>query len=342
MLQIFAIILILISSLAHAPIAAAQQEDTSKTVILAYHRINEPQSPQSNLSLEQFKSHIEEIKSSDYNVIPLPALIKALQSEHSLPPRTIAITFEGGYRSAYTYAMPLLIENNIPFTVIIPTGRTDIPNHLDWKTIKKLSKYKHVTFGILPDDYAHITHLPKQEITRTINKARIAFKKHMGFEAKILSYPFGEISPDLKSIANAQGFDAALGLQSGPAHAGSNILALPRFTMSGHYGDLDRFRMVTNTAPLFVSDVEPAQTFVTQPITQIGFTTPASTEDEIKNISCHISNQRKPKVEFLGNRVEIIPAEPITGERTRINCTLPNHKAQEKQWRWFGMLFHGD
>ena len=332
---------ILLLMLMITPNANALESDASKAVILAYFRVGEPQNPESNITTELFDSHLEEILESGYTVLPLTKIVTALRNKKPLPPKTIAITFEGGYRSAYENAIPKLIENEIPFTVFIASENTKIPSHLDWKTLKKIAKFEGAEFGILPSQYGHITGFSDAQATRLINKSRITFKKKMKKEVSLFSYPYGEISNNLIEIAEKQGFTAAFGLHSGPAHSGSNMLALPRFTMTSHYADIDRFQMITNTLPLPVDEIEPADWKRNAQLTQIGFTAPQSIEHELQDLSCHISDQENPKVEIIANRVEIIPQEPITHERSRINCTLATtNENDEKQWRWLGMMFH--
>ena len=321
------------------PIRVHASDIENKAVILAYHRIDEPEHIDSSLSFEQFQEHIKELQNNDYTILPLTEIVTALKNKTPLPDKTIAITFESGYASIGDNAIPLLIENNIPFTIFIASESTKIPTHLDWKHLQKISKYDGASFGILPAQYKHISKLPSPESTRLINQSRITFKENMGAEAKLFSYPFGEISSDLQKIVTAQNFDAALGLHSGAAHDRSNMLTLPRFTMTEQYADIERFRMITSTKPLPIKDLEPQDHKLTEPLTQIGFT--ATLEQEsFKNLSCHISGQEKPIIEIIENRVEIIPSEPIFEERTRLNCTLPAHNGDKKQWRWLGMLFH--
>lgn len=335
MLKILLIIILLLPSIAYA-----YDEDQSKGVILAYHRIDEPEHTDSSLSFEKFVEHVQEIKQGEYNVVPLSELIKLLKNKANLPEKTIALTFEGGFRSIYARAIPLLIENDLPFTIFIASESTKIPNHLNWDDLSKISKYEGASFGILPAEYKHITDLPKTEITRLINQSRKAIKENIGKETTLLSYPFGEISSELKEISLTQGFDAAFGLHSGPAHSKSDFLVLPRFTMTESYADIDRFQMITNTIPLVTKDEEPQNWKTSSAVQQIGFTALNQSEDTLKTLSCHISGQNKPKIEILANRVEIIPETPIIDERTRLNCTLPVIGKDQKQWRWLGILLH--
>ncbi|MFK7839073.1 MAG: polysaccharide deacetylase family protein [Bdellovibrionales bacterium] len=317
-------------------------QNDSKAVILTYYRIGEPQHQRTNISIEQFDEHLNEITNGDYNILPLSKVVTALKNSEPLPPRTIAITFENAYRSAYNHAIKKLIKRDIPFTVFVASENTQIPSHLDWKTLNKIAKFKHAEFGILPSTYKHIAYLSKQDTTRSINKSRKRFNDNMGFETNIFSYPYGETSNTLLEILEEQDFKAAFSLHSGPAHSQTSPLQYPRFTMTGHYADIDRFRMITNTLPLTIRDVEPDNWMLKEPLKQIGFTVSKNLEENLNALSCFISNQEKPIIEIIENRVEIIPREAITDSKTRLNCTMPSHinSDNKEQWHWLGMLFH--
>lgn len=320
----------------------ALPEDKSSAIILAYHRIGEDANPDSNLRIAQFREHITEIINGDYNVLPLSDIITAIKTGQALPPRTLAITLEGGYRSAYENAIPHLLGNNIPFTLFFASGSLDHQNHIGWRELKALSRKNGVSLGILPASYARITHLPLAEQARQINVARSAFRTNIGQEAPYFAYPFGETSTALKNILRSQGFDAAFSLQSGAAHSGSDLLELPRFTMTEGFGDIDRLRLVTNTLPLPANDIEPSNSLITSETPHIGFTVPQALEKSLETLSCFISGQPKPSIEILGKRVEIRAAEPIVNQRTRVNCTMAGTQDENDKTRarWLGMLLH--
>lgn len=325
-----------------AAISAELPEDKTSAVILAYHRIGEDAIPESNLRQDQFDEHIKEILNGNYTVLPLGDIIAAIKSKSSLPPRTLAITFEGGFVSAHKNAFPTLLDNNIPFTVFFSSGLTNNQNHIDWKQLKALNRNPNVTLGILPASYRHMSALSPAEQTRQINIARSQFKKNIGAEAQYLAYPFGEASNTLKDILKSQDFIAAFGLHSGVAHSSSDTLNLPRFTMTERYGDLQRLRLITNAHPLPAKDIEPSNWLITTAPSTIGFTLPETLKSTTSSLSCFISGQNKPDIEILGNRIEIRPQEPLDASRTRINCTLPisNDNDESPKWRWLGMLLH--
>ncbi len=326
-----------------APALASIPEDGHAAVILAYHRVGDDANPDSNISTAQFLSHIEEIEKGRYNVMPLPALLDALGKNAALPPRTIALTFEGAFKSVLINAIPVLLEKNIPFTVFYSSDYADGDSgaYMNWADLKKLAAYSTVSFGILPSSYQRLASGPTEEIRRQVNKARARNRDMLGSEAQLFSYPFGEYSPEYKSIIEASGFHAAFGLQSGAVFGGADLFALPRFTMTDKYGDVERFRTVAQTLPFPVLDVEPQGTELNAEKPVIGFSVPDSLVPSLKSISCFVTGQPEPEVHVLDERVELRLKESIDEDRIRVNCTLPgpsNPEDDSPAWRWFGMM----
>ena len=64
-------------------------------VIFMYHRFGELEWPATNIRLDQFESHLEEIRTGGYTVLPLPEILSRLRAAAELPDRTIAITVDG-------------------------------------------------------------------------------------------------------------------------------------------------------------------------------------------------------------------------------------------------------
>ena len=319
-------------------------EDKSSAVILAYSRVGEDAYPETNIRIEQFLAHIEEITKDGYNVLPLPRIIESLKNGDALPPRSIGITFEGGYKSALNNAIPVLLDKNIPFTVFYASGQADSNSaqYLNWDDLKKLKNQPGVTLGILPATYMHLLDFPEDELRRQVNKALQRHRDVLSETPVFFSYPFGESSQDFEDIVENAGFEAAFGLHSGAIYTGSNFLSLPRFAMTENYGGLERFRLVSSALPLPVYDVEPYDTYLPLRKPVIGFSVDETLTASISQLSCFISGQSQPHIEILGSRVEIRAHEEILEDRVRINCTMPGPIVepykQALSWRWFGML----
>lgn len=316
--------------------------DQKKAVILAYSRINEDNFPQTNLRLSDFMDHLEEIRSGSYNVMALPDLIQAFETGTDLPEKTIAVTFEGGYKSAYEFAIPLLLKDDIPFTVFYASDNAALDNgeYMSWDDLKSLKRNKNVSFGILPSSYLRVTENTAEENKRFLNKASIEFRQAFGDEAVFISYPFGQYDLDYKNMIQSHGINYAFGLQSSVAYAGMDFLNIPRFTMTDGFGDIQRFRMITHALPIPAIDIEPEKHMLDTNTPLFGFSIPQDAISIFDNITCFISGHGKADTFKAGqNRIEIRPKQPLDEGRIRINCTANSGNSEEPKWRWLGMLY---
>lgn len=317
--------------------------DKQGAVILVYHRIGDDAHPASNIRLDQFQSHMRLLKEEGFNVAPLPEVIAAFKAGKQLPDKTIVITFDGAHRSILENAVPLLREYEFPFTLFVPAAYADQPkeSYLSWKDLKKLQDDKLVTLG-LQSLYAHLNDLSEEDIKRGLNNARVRFRDEMGSEPEFYAYPFGEISKSYRDLIEAQGFNAGFGQQSGAASPAADLFALPRFTMTETYGDLDRFDTAAMSLPFPVSGIEPADPYLINNNPAIGFTLPQPLDDR-EDFECFATGTAEPVWQHLGHgRVEIRFKEPLYTDRARINCTVSqstDDPERPSRLRWFGMLF---
>ncbi|MGZ9096799.1 MAG: polysaccharide deacetylase family protein [Micavibrio sp.] len=348
LIQLLALMIMAASGPIHAQGIAPETAayDRTAAVIFAYQRIGEDLHPANNLSTEQFKNHITELIEGEYHVAPLSKIVEAFQSGTKLPEKTVAITFNGAYQSALENAIPVLLANNLPFTVFFSPDQADgkTPEYMGWDDIKRLSRSSQVTLGLHPASYMRLTESPEEEIRRQVNKALNRYREELKSEPEFFAYPFGEYTKNFRDIIAASGFKAAFGQQSGVAYSGSDQFALPRFAMTESYGDDERFRMAALALPLPVSDITPDDPHLaagTLPI--FGFTLDETLADKIPLLSCFISQHGKAEIQVVGkNRLELRVGETLENERIRINCTMPGpdpKPGEDQRWRWFGLLF---
>lgn len=94
-------------------------------LILGYHRISQTSGDvgdiyEVNVSPENFAEHLE-VLSKFTHPVSLSKLVQHLQAG-SLPPKSVAVTFDDGYTDNLYIARPLLEKYEIPATIFICTG----------------------------------------------------------------------------------------------------------------------------------------------------------------------------------------------------------------------------
>lgn len=317
-----------------APARAEIPEDKSAAVIFSYHAVGD-EAGEDVLPLEQFRAHVAELRKGGFAVLPLGRIVAALQGAAPLPAKAVAITFDNPSRATLDAVLPVLEEQELPYTLFIAADTTE------WKKIKSLRRSKLASLGLLPAAYARLAGLAPEKSAAVLNSAVARYREELGEAPAFFAWPYGEYGAALEKQLAAYNFKAAFGQQSGVVHPGSDLLALPRFTMTAEFGNIERFRITAGALPLPVGDVTPGDAVLAQNPPRLGFTVTQDLHD-LSRLSCFASGLGKLDLKKLaGGRVEIRLAQPLSDRRTRINCTLPAEDAkpgEPRGWRWLGFL----
>lgn len=315
----------------------AQDEDSA--VIIMYHRFGEGNFPTTNVTIEQIEQHIEELSKDIYNVVPLRTITEALKEGEILPPRTIAITIDDGYKSIYDEAWPRLKEANIPFTLFISTESVNDQNELSmtWDQIRELEADPLVDIGHHGHAHAHMTEISVGDAMADLDFADNIYREELGYVPDLFAFPYGEYSEGLLEAIEDRNYHAGFAQYSSVASSRSNMLAIPRFAFNENYSDLNRFKLIVNSRALPVRDILPRNSNLEQNPPAVGFTVDESING-LSAMGCYPSHMSDPAtINRIGNnRVEIRFDEAFPSGRHRINCTMPG---PDGRWYWFGLPF---
>lgn len=314
------------------------ESDARSAVVFMYHRFGEDKYPTTSVTLEQFETHLGEIKSGAFNVAPLPDIVAALKSRKPIADRTIALTIDDAFQSVYDQAWPRLRSQNLPFTLFIATDSVDdnTPGYMSWDQIRELSEWG-ATIGGQSASHLHMPTATKEQIVSDLARSMRRFKEELGFVPTLFAYPYGEFSNDIKAAVEHAGYEAAFGQHSGVAYGGIDMFSLPRFAMNERFGGIERFRLAGNALPLPVGDLTPDDTLIKINPPPFGF----SITEKVSGLSalaCFYSHETKSAelIRLGPMRIEVRARAPLPRGRGRVNCTAP---AGKKRWRWFGIQF---
>ncbi len=101
------------------PSQALAAEVRGDATIFIYHHFGDDRYPSTNVGMDQFRDQMAYLAANQYNVIPLAELVAMLQEQRPLPPKTVIITVDDGYRTTYSEAWPVLKQHGFPFTVFL-------------------------------------------------------------------------------------------------------------------------------------------------------------------------------------------------------------------------------
>ncbi|TQV71392.1 polysaccharide deacetylase family protein [Aliikangiella marina] len=338
------ILLILFSFIitCHMPVKAA--------VILQYHHIDLTTPRSTSTSPERFSQHMNYLAENQFNVVSLETFLSALTTQESLPPKSVVITFDDGYKSIYENAYPVLKEKGFPFTVFINTQplADNLSQFMSWEEIIELTQNK----GLIANHSVTHPHLIRrlqdesfsawrERVTNEVLKSQKLIESKVIKTVRAFAYPYGEFNLEVKKILKGVGF-WAFGQQSGAASMNVDPQAIPRFPFGGNYGAMNDFILKVNSLPMPVTRVE----LVDEKGNQLNdHQLPPDVDrpkmrlelsDDALNVSCFgpggaLEIQSSPKGNWFVLKQDLKPG------RSRFNCTAPSSK--KGQFYWFSQPF---
>ncbi|MEQ8425669.1 MAG: polysaccharide deacetylase family protein, partial [Cyclobacteriaceae bacterium] len=196
--------------------------------------------PSTNISTKDFETHLQWLKSHNYQVLNLSDAIDFMKSD-SVPRRTAVITIDDGYKSFYKNGLPLLVKYNMPATLFINTETVGAADYMDWSELKSTSN-QNIEIGNHTHSHAYFLNQPATErYTNFVNDlegSQKTIEESLGIKPSVFAYPYGEFDEEMKTIVKATGFKGAAAQNSGVIDNTTDLFQLPRFPMSESYAKM--------------------------------------------------------------------------------------------------------
>ncbi|GAB1595560.1 poly-beta-1,6-N-acetyl-D-glucosamine N-deacetylase PgaB [Lysobacter claricitrinus] len=110
-------------------LTAAIPRPAEALVVLGWHdirdRIADGDPDADAVTTRNFAMQLDWLRAHGYVPVSAQAVRDARAGRGTLPPKAVLLTLDGGYRSAYTQALPLLRAFDYPALVAVPTSRVD-------------------------------------------------------------------------------------------------------------------------------------------------------------------------------------------------------------------------
>ena len=175
--------------------------------VFMYHRFGEDKYPSTNVSEEQFFSHIDYILNNEIKIIKLEELIKDLDQNKKFNDKTVAFSVDDAYSSFYKIAWPIFRDNEIPVTLFLSTEIIDnrTNGYMTWEEIKTFVD-EGGSIGQHTSTHLHMPLNSISEIKEDILNSHKSWIKNIGYIPKLFAYPYGESSNEVIDILKAHNF----------------------------------------------------------------------------------------------------------------------------------------
>ena len=222
------IVLVLLLALCFISIGVKSFIDNSyneNIPILAYHIISDNPKNDMEVSTKNFKRQMKFLHNHGFKVMSLDDVEKFKRGEKRFKGRKVAITFDDGWGSYYSKAVPILEEYSFPSTNFIITGQIDKEEYLTSEQISELRKNKLVSL----ESHSKNLHNKKVAYSEDYQQYDEDFKENKEYNFKYYAYPFGIKNDEyVKALKNN---DMKLAFRYAPSHwmnVNSDDYDLPR------------------------------------------------------------------------------------------------------------------
>lgn len=228
--------------------------------ILCYHGVTEratrsPQDPHGlHVRRDRFAAQLDYLR-RNYHIVSLREYLAARSERRSLPPYSLVLTFDDGYRNFMTAAAAELARRQMPATVYLITERmrpdqtgarsdgwieSDDTLCLSWNEVQALAQQYDVEFGSHTCTHSRLTTLAAEDAARELRESQAAIAGHLDQPAISFAYPYGDYSADVSARARECGYSCALTTDEGVNDLETDEFALRR-TLIGDDDDKTGF-----------------------------------------------------------------------------------------------------
>lgn len=206
--------------------------------ILIYHEIKPP-FPGSDRSLyvepEVFAEQLDWLRDNKYQTLLLRDVYRHWYNGRPLPEKPVVITFDDGYLSNFTDALPLLQERGMKATFFIVPGTLGTRNHLTKDMLTSLVN-SDMEIGSHTYNHVDLTSTSTEQLIVELGRSKSELKELTGQSVDFLSYPYGYYNSVVVAETKAYGYLGAVTVDFGKASIDQDIYKLMRIDINNYDG----------------------------------------------------------------------------------------------------------
>ncbi len=221
-----------------------------RSVVLMYHRIRDDgKDPDMAVSSETFRKQLAYLK-KHFQVVSLEEFMRGLETKQVKD--TVTITFDDGYEDNYLQAYPILRELDMPATVFLISGESDLYEEmLTMEQIRQMQQHK-ILFGSHTISHPILTELDRETAFKEIAGSKRDLEEKLKNSVHFFAYPKGKryhFNDAIKALVKEAGYEAAFCTENGYVEKDSDRFEIRRIGIR----DIPMFAFKTRLSSIFES-----------------------------------------------------------------------------------------
>ncbi len=221
--------------------------------VLSYHNFSLTESNKMTVTKEAFEEQMKLLKDNGYRVITMDQLFDFLEFKIQIPRKSVIITIDDGWRSAYDIAFPILKKYGYPATLFIYTDLiVGSEKTLSWELIQEMANNgidmqchskTHHNLAVMDKKQSFKEYF--ESLEKEISGCAALIKKKLNRDVKYLAYPFGDTNHLVIELLKKHSYRGAFTVKRG---GNPFFIHNYRINRSMIYGDIDLIKFEKNLA----------------------------------------------------------------------------------------------
>lgn len=202
--------------------------------ILMYHYIRNFDDPNDEIgtklsvSPEKFDEQLGWLKKNDYQTVSPDYLLNPVKLDN----KPIILTFDDGYKDAYTNALPILRKYGFIATFyIITTYINNNDNYMTWNEIIEL-KNAGMNIGSHTLTHPSLDKSYDERVDKEVEESKKIIEEKIGIPILDFCYPSGKYDKRTINKLKEAGYKTAVTVHNGITDQNSDLFELPRIRMN--------------------------------------------------------------------------------------------------------------
>ena len=191
--------------------------------VLCYHKFTRNKGDITTVTETAFEAQMRFLKDNGYRVLAMDEFFDFIDFRAEIPKKSVVITIDDGWRSAYDIAFPILRKYGYPATIFVYTDFVIKGSKtIDWNMLTEMTKH-----GV--DVQCHTkTHRPLDKrvgkesfrdyfeaVRKELAESSRILKQHLGTNVRYLAYPYGDTNHLVIALLAKLGYRGAFTVERG-------------------------------------------------------------------------------------------------------------------------------
>jgi peptidoglycan/xylan/chitin deacetylase (PgdA/CDA1 family) len=216
-----------------------------------YHVINRapPNAPFPGLYVEpaEFAAQMHALAAAGYRAVTLDELVHPRPGERPFPRHPIVITFDNGYRSQYTNALPIL--RRLRWQAVENLQLSGLPPAQGGLSARQVRGLVHAGWELDTQGFTHadLPLLSPAQLLHEVRDARLEIRRRYHVPVNWFCYPSGRYDSAVVDAVESSGYIGATTVVPGWANPRADLYRLPRLRVLAGTSPSTLLRLVAGT-----------------------------------------------------------------------------------------------